>query len=237
VAAGVLAGWIASGQRQTWWPAESWEWIPWLGLAAAILSGVALAEGVQPIERWAVHALLALLTACFVVPTWPELDPPRTTLIVALAAGLFVAIRLFEPLAVAPGGGSLVGALLMTAAACGFLVASEVSASLGLQAILPATAGAGAAVVAARYRSDNAPSWPVTLLVLTLSYAFIGYLYPDPPLIPLLLIPLSPAALWLGRITPLARLSGWKRLLADWTCVAVPIVVIVAYQVTQGSSW
>jgi hypothetical protein len=221
-------------------PEQFWEWIPYLGLLAAISSGLIHASGVTTAERWIAIALVTALVAWKIVPTWDELADSRPTQVLAVAAAIYLLTILIAPLASKLPGSTFPGWLFCAASAAAMLVLTEVSVTFGRLAALPAGALLGCWI--ASWIWPEAAEWRTTSLpysVLVGGYAFTGFIYPTDPLWPLLVVPFAPLALWLCSCGRLARLSGARGFLLQAACVLTPIIVVAVllFQRSAGDEW
>jgi hypothetical protein len=92
-------------------PNRHWHWLPYLAAAAMVLGPLCLAEGVAPIERWLAYAVLSLVSAYLLVPTWSSLEAHRVAYIVALSFYLFLLMVLVQLLTGRVSGKLLVAVL------------------------------------------------------------------------------------------------------------------------------
>ena len=218
-------------------PTQFWDWAPYLGLLAALVAGLASADGVLRGERWLSMLLVSALTAWLIVPTWDELTPSRPIQIALLAAGMFVLAISLEPLAKRIHHCAYAFWLMLSAATVSLIVMAEVSETLGTLAALPAGALTGcglAAFIPKDSPGTNNLSLPYAIVVGT--YAYAGFIYPSPPLALILCVPLVPLALWLATCGPLAHLTGVRALAAQAACIVLPLAVIAAVVLLPSGS-
>jgi hypothetical protein len=224
-------------------PEQSWDWIPYLGLLAALVSGLSYAAGITRGERWIAIIATAALAAWLIVPTWEALVETRMSLVYGLAAGIAVLAVLLSPLAsdTSPSPIRFFPLWLVCAASAATLfILAEVSELFGRLAALPASALTGCAI--ASWLSPRPCDWRsigLPFAVVVGGYAFTGYIYPTEPLTPLLIVPFAPLALWLCLKGPLARLKGRAAFLVQAVCVLTPIIAAVAwlYSRSAGDEW
>jgi hypothetical protein len=174
------------------------------------------------------------------VPGWERLTEVQTPHVAALAAGIFLLAVLLEPLADRIAGRSFPFWLMLAAAATSIAIMSEWSEVIGRSAALPAGALAGCGV--AGLLSKSGPSLrPLALpyAVMVGCYAYVGYVYPQPPLTPIAVLPFAPVALWICTRGPLGRLTGSRAAVAQCACVLIPLVVIAAilFARSAGEEW
>jgi hypothetical protein len=240
LALGVFIGFAVSPMTKALWPAQVWEWIPYLGLLAAFVAGLSLADGVTRVERWIVVILIATTAAWTIVPLWERLANARPTHVATLAGGISALAILLAPLADRIAGRGFTFWLVLAAAATALLIMSEWSEILGRSGALPAgaLAGCGAALLIAK------PGHSPRCLVLPYaiiggSYAYLGVIYPQPPLTPLAVVPFAPLALWLCTVGPIRRFTGVRAIIAQAVCVMVPLVIIAAILLLRsaGDDW
>jgi hypothetical protein len=236
-ALGVFASFATLPSTRSVIPSQYWEWIPYFGLLAALVAGLAGAHGVSRGERIVTTLLTCILGAWFFVPTWPDLEPSRSAYVATVATGMFLLAVLLEPLP-ARLPGRLFPWWLMCAAGTGSLIMMvELSETFGRLSGLPAAALAGCGVAMLVTKSAVAGrSLALPYAVVVGGYAFAGSIYPSPPLWLLLIVPVVPLMLWVSVVGPIARLAGKKALAAQAACVLVPLIVLMAIVFAAGSS-
>lgn len=228
-AAAVFIGYVLLPDWAALKPERHWQWLPYVGVAAAAVSALAPTSRGLWALRWALLAAAALIAAWKLVPDWASLYPPRPISIVLVAAGMVALAAALEALPDRLCRPTLVA--LLAATAGGVMVALAVSVSLkfGQLAGLTASAIVGCAIACLRREAGPAVVRglaPVAALLLV-GVAYAGCIEPDPPVIPLLFIPAAPLALWLCAAGPLSRLQGRPSIAAQVAVVAVPLLVAV----------
>lgn len=237
LALGVLVGYLLLPSTETLVPVQFYEWIPYVGVGAAIAAAVMIAEGVWRGERIIVVLFAAMLSAWFIVPTWPDQIPPQHFHVVALGLGIFLLARLIEFLPPRLAGQALPAWLLASAGALSLVMFSELGETFGRLSALPAGALAGTtiAVFALRKQEYDLRSLALPYAVIAGANAFTGYVYPSPPLYLMLLIPFAPLGLWLCAGGPLRRLEGARAIACQALCVFLPAATVVAIVLIRGS--
>jgi hypothetical protein len=222
-------------------PMQFWEWLPYLGLLAAFVSGISRAVGLVRGERWVAIYLFAMLAGWLTVPHWPELYPVWPAQIALFSVTAVLVVALLEPLPERLPRGALPFWLVVVAAWSSLLVIAEVSVSFGQLAALPAGGLAGCAIAAfVKADAEIGRGLPLPYATLVGGYAYVAAVYPTTPLWPLAAVPLAPLALWLVAFGPLARLSGWKAWFVQGVCVFVPLAVFTAMLLSGesgGDEW
>jgi hypothetical protein len=234
-AAAVLVGFVALPATKTLLPLKSWDWIAYLGLLAAFVTGLLRAEGVLRGERWLAVYLFAMLAGWLTVPHWPELWPAWPVQVALFALAIVVVSVLLEFLPAHLTGRPLPGWLMLAAVAVSVLLTAEVSVTSGQLAAVPAGALAGCAMAALLKR--NAASWRGLALpyaTVVGGYAYVGAIYPTTPVWLLVAVPLAPLALWLSAIGPFAQVRGWKAGAIQAVCVIVPLALVAAVLLARG---
>lgn len=215
-----------SGPWQSTW--RYWHWLPYLGAVAMVLGPLALAEGVYAVERFVLHALLALVAAWLVVPTWSTLEPSRPVWVALLAGYLFLLGALLDPLPERLAGRLFLPLLAGAAACAALLVAASLSLTYGKLSAVAAAALVGSSVAA---RFDTGATLARGLVpafgVIVGACAFVGCVYPTPPMLGLLVAPAAPLALWACTFGPLSRLRGARAAAAQVGVVLVPLIAAV----------
>jgi hypothetical protein len=225
----VFVGFAAGPQRKSFIPEEFWDWVPYLGVLAAIVAGAARANRISHIARWVMIAVVAALAAWLVVPTWEDLAPPRPVHLAAVAVGIAALALLLEPLSKRLPGRAFPWWLMVTAGACALLILAEVSETFGRLAALPASALVGCLLAA--WLTTAAADWGSLALpyaVVVGGYTYTSAIYPSPPLVPLVFAPFAPLGLWICTCGPLGRLTGVRAAAAQAVCVILPLATITA---------
>jgi hypothetical protein len=214
---------------------QFWDWLPYLGLLAAFVTGLTRAGGVGSGERWFAIYLFAMLAAWLTVPHWPEFEPAWPVQVALFAITIVTVAALLSPLPARLPDRALPVWLMLTAAVLSVLLTAEVSLSFGKLAALPAGALAGCAVAASVM--PGVTRWGGLALpyaTLVGGYAYAGAVYPTTPIWLLLTVPMAPLALWLVATGPIARFAGWKSWLFQAVCVIVPLAILAAMLLIRG---
>src|SRR5262245_38115426 len=175
-------------------PTSRWQWLPYVGVMAAMVSCLPARGGALGALRWTLIAAAGLLAAWKLVPMWENLWPPRTVSIALLAAGLITVTAGLEWLPNRLCGTALPGLLALAATAVMVvLVAAAVSAKYAQAAGLLAGALTGCWLAGLRH-----PALPESIRGLLPIYAlylaglaYMGSVERDPPVLPLLGMPLT----------------------------------------------
>jgi hypothetical protein len=240
-AVGIFVGFVLLPSTSSLIPSEYVEWIPYLGLLAALAAGLTLANGVLRWERWVAIYLVSFAAALLIVPTWPELAPARPIQIAVLAIGMTTLAALLLPLPERLPGAVVPSWLLVAAAATSGLILLEQSETVGRPAALPAGALAGCIAAATIVKSPVAWSGLIfPYAVVAGGYAYLGAIYPVTPLWSLLIMPIAPLALWISVVGPWAQTSGLRALILQSICVLTPIVIVAAILISRsagGDEW
>jgi hypothetical protein len=240
LALGVFVGFAVSPTTKTILPTQFWEWIAFLGLLAAFVSGLVLAEGISRTERWIAYLLVAVAAAWVTVPTWERLADVRLSHVVALTAGIFLLTVLLEPLADRLSGRCFPFWLMFAAAVTSIAIMSEWSEMIGRSAALAAGALAGCGVAGLLAKSTvSLRSLTLPYSVVVGCYAYVGFVYPQPPLTPILFLPLAPLAVWICARGRFQQFAGTRGAALQFVCVLVPLLIIAAilFAGTSGEEW
>jgi hypothetical protein len=197
-----------------WHPTSSWHWLPYAVALAAIIGGAVEASGLRTVERIAIYAVIAIVAAWHLAPTRANLDPARGIQIATWAALVAVVATAIAPL---PRfiGPALLNAVL--AFVCGFgAIVMIFSGSLRFAQL----AGLGVGGMAGLAVAHVFPARPIArdavalpLAVFLCGAMWIGYVnsFTSVPLASYLLVAISPLAMWIARLGPIAQLTGFKR--------------------------
>jgi hypothetical protein len=226
---GAFIGFVLLPSTKTLSPSQFYDWILYLGILAAFLSGLTRAEGVTRGERWSAVYFFAPIAAWLIVPGWPELVPAWQFQWAGLSLAIMLLTALLYPLPLLLPGRAFPCWLMLPAIATSLLMVEQLSETFGVRAALPAGALAGCGVAAFFFR--EAPDWRSLVLpyaFIAMGYAYTGAVYPTEPQWLLLLAPIAPLGLWFCSMGPLARLTGNRAIAVQALCVLVPLIIIAA---------
>jgi hypothetical protein len=238
IAIGYFLGYLAlpRGWAALWPQAgRSWQWLPYLGLAAAAVGFITAAAGNRrQLLRHLTVGGLALAAAWLLTPHVPIVGLARPAIIFLLTCYLLLVAAPLQALPSRLLGHALLGLLAISAGVLAVLVGAEISFRLAQLAAIAAAALAGC--LAARFfgLSSTEPSVRSVIPmfgVLAGGLAFIACVEPEQPLLPLLLVPAAPLGLWLMIVGRLASLSGKAEFAIQAAVVIVPLAVAVVWAV------
>ncbi len=213
-------------------PTRHWQWIPYATLAAAAVAAAATPFRSRVALRWALTAAISLASAWLIVPTWPDLEPPRTASVALLAAYIFLLTMLLEPLESRLTPTAVIAQMAVAATCSAGLIAAFASLTYGEPAGIAAAALFGCALGA--WLFPNGATVRAAALVYAVNvggWAFTGAINPRPPLFALLITPLAPIALWVCAVGPLSRKRGLVAI------VLQTLVVLVVLALAGGWAW
>jgi hypothetical protein len=206
LAAGTSLGFFAgyAAVREEWAalvPKQSWQWLPYLGIATAGLAAVPAGRGRLDWLRGSRMAIAAIASGCFLTPSWPIFGIAWPLTIGLASAYLLLLAGMIDVLSIRQFERAMLVALPLSAAAAAVAIGAEVSVRYGQLAGL-ATASLAGASLARLYcgsltESSNRGSVPV-FAVLIGGISLIATAEPERPAIGLLLPPLIPALIWLA---------------------------------------
>jgi hypothetical protein len=217
-------GFVLLPSTNTLAPDQFYEWILYLAILAAFLSGLIRAEGVTRGERWTAVYVFAPIAAWMIVPQWPELFPAWRIQWAGMALAIMLLTALLHPLPQLLPGSAFPWWLMLAAATISILIFGETFIML---TALPAGALAGCGIAALCVREP--PDWRSLVLPYALvisGFAYTGAVYPSEPRWPMLLVPVAPLTLWICRVGPLSRLTGVRAVAVQAACVIVPLAIM-----------
>lgn len=220
-------------------PKRHWHWLPYLGLAAALVGPAAQASGVHPMERWLLWLLGALVAAWLTVPLWSTLTPSREVSIALLTVYLaLLAIGLNSLPQHATTPRLLLNLTIATLGLSLSLVAS-ISFKYGLIAGVAAAALGGAWLAVfwnAKAFAGIARGAILPFAFVAGGAAYIGAIDQDSPRYAFLLLPLAPLTLWCFAAGPLSRLQTFRRSAAEVGLVLATSAIVIGWLVlTPGA--
>lgn len=221
-----------------WQPSSHWHWLPYVLLAASLVTPVALAEGVWSFERGLLYGLVALLASWLLVPTWDDLEPPRGVSIVGLAVYITLLAILLEKLArrlPGPVLAAILGFCMIFAA-----VVLALSGNLRMGQIAGAAAAAFIGCAMASRRRPEHDSLQGLALPFALHSAGLLYVgrvnsFSGLPDLSYLLPTLAPLGLWASFAGLGGNPMGTNRKLLGAILVVLPLVVAVGLALAAES--
>lgn len=227
IAAGFFAGYLLVTPSLA--PQRHWQWLPYLGVAAATTGAAGIATRASAPLRWILFLALASGSAFLLVPTWPTLQPPRLALMALLAIYFVLLMSLLDALPDRLTGSSLPLLFALSAAAVAVLVAAEVSLTYGQLAGIAAAAIAGGYLSALLSKQAPAARGAAPVFaILAGGVAFVGAIEPEQPVFGILLAPLAPLMLWCVAFGPLAKLNGFAAAAVQTIAVLIPLLIAIA---------
>ncbi len=235
--AGVFLGYVLLPDWAVLLPERHWQWLPYVGVAAAAVSALAASSRALLAVRWLLLSAAALAAAWKLVPDWEGLVPPPTPSIVLVATGMVLLSAALEALPDRLCGPPLIAILALVAGGAMVALAVAVSLKFGQLAGLIASGLAGCGLACLR-RPNVSPAAVRGLIppavLLLVGVAYIGCIEPDPPVVALLFIPAAPLTLWAFAAGPLARLQGRSAIAAQVVAVAIPLAIAGAIACIPG---
>ncbi len=210
------------------WPSRHWHWLPWLGAVAMLVGPIGLTQRRWAAQRGLTLLVLAALAALVLVPTWPDLAPPRVLYIAIFAGYLFLLSVLLDPLAARVPPPLFLAILSIASGAVAIMGAVEVSVKFGQVAVVATAAIVGCSVASSfdsRETKINARGLIPAFVVVVGGLALVSFIEPAPPLYGMLLVPAAALTLWTYRWGPLARLGGVTASVIQVAAVLVPLAI------------
>jgi hypothetical protein len=178
---------------------QSWQWLPYLGLAAAAFAASLPPSHRSPAWKLAIVAVAPMAGAAL-APTWPVFGFGRGALQWFVVIYLLVVGVPLQHLPARMLNQWLLGLLCFVATAVAVAIGAFVSTRLAQLGALAAAALAGswiAGFVGPRQGESPLRSLIPVFTVLVGGITFVASVEPDPPQAGLLAIPLLPLVLWL----------------------------------------
>jgi hypothetical protein len=182
-------------------PDQSWQRLPYLGVAVAIVAAIRR-RGTRAIwHQWLLPLGVSALFGWLLTPSWPVFGLNRPASI-AIAMAYFLLIA--SPLELLPArllGRALVPLLTLAAAIAAVVIGAEVSLRFAQLAGLATGALAGcwlARPVNIDCSEDAQRGLILVFVALIGGISLVATVEPDPPLVALLALPMTPLLAWLG---------------------------------------
>lgn len=209
-------------------PSRYWHWLPYAGLTAAVIGPLACVRRLCLGERWFLFLVQSAVFAWMLVPTWPNLEPPRATYMAAATGGVFALMIALDLLASRLAPRLLLGHFFITAVFTTAAVWAGFSENAGRLGAL-SVACCGGAWLAALFVPSGIAARAVVPIFVTLvgGVAFIAFVYPPEPVYAVLFLPAAPIALLICGWGPLSTLQGVKGGAVQGLVLAIPILVVL----------
>jgi hypothetical protein len=220
-------------------PRRHWQWTFYLALIAVVLGCVASTGRPLAIQRWISFLLAALLAAWLLVPTWPDLTPPRTVWIPLLATYLLVLAATAEPLAARLPPAVFTGCCALAAACVALLIAAYVSVTYARLAGIAAAGLVGCWAASLVDRNFKALSLGLGYSLMVGGLAFVGTIEPRQPLVGILVAPAAPLMLWFFTMPALHRAGATTKIVVGLALVlsalGISIGLVAAESIAAGN--
>jgi hypothetical protein len=228
-ALGAFISFVLLPSTQTLAPGQFYDWILYLGILAAFLSGLTRAEGVTRGERWTVVYVFAPVAAWIIVPQEFQPVPTWPIQFAGISLAIMLLTAIVNPLPQLLPGRAFPWWIMLVMATVSLLLFDQQGETFGRMAALPAGAFAGCGVAALFARQPvDWRSIVLPFVVFAVGYANLGAVYPTEPNWWFLLIPFVPLTLWICSVGPLSRLTGVRAFAVQAVCVIVPLIAIAA---------
>ena len=180
-------------------PKLYWHWLPLIALVTCLV-GSPLTVGTT---RWRAVAgpILGLAAAWCLVPAWDTLVPGRHVYVPLLGIYFATLIWLYGTVGRRLVSREIVFALIATATAVSIGIAAVVSMKYGHLAAIVATGLAGCWAASWIFKLEENASIGLMWCAASMigGIAFVGYVYPNPPVYELLLLPIHRPSCWFQR--------------------------------------
>ena len=205
-------------------PVTYWQWLPWLGIVAAIAGPIGFASRVPSAGRWTLWLVVSIVSTWLLVPTWADLNPSRGVHVALITACVFLLTVLLDMLACRTSG-TLFSLSLCVSASCGaILLATFVSVRFGLLTVASAAALSGCWVISFRGSSRE------LVRGVTLFYSVVigglmlaGQVAAVLPSACFALILAAPLMLWMCEFSPLSSAQGKWAVMIRLVAISLPL--------------
>jgi hypothetical protein len=236
-----------------WAPEQTWQYLPILVGAALLptlvssaylaMAGPLRSEGLgseaREAGKWLFRAAVALLTAYYLVPDYPDLAPRRPAALALTALSILAVWGLLEPV-LRRQPGPLAPLLLLATCVFGAVVLGLAQFAQVAQLLGIAAAVLGGCVLTSWRRPFAWGALP-GIAVLLSGLMINGYLetFTAVPLAAFVLVIFAPLGLWAGVIPPLSHQRRLWRTVANTAAVLVPLMAALSLALIYegGEEW
>lgn len=222
-AVGFFAGYVLLEPRHLL-PTTYWQWLPWMGIVAAIAGPIGFVSRVPSVGRWTLWLVVSIVSAWLLVPKWAALSPSRGVYVALFIACVFLLTALLDTLARRTSGTMLSLSLCISASCGAVLLAAFVSMRFGLLTVAAAAALSGCWVVSFRDSSRNLARG-VTLFysVVIGGLLLTGQVAAVLPSVCFVLVLAAPLMLWVCEFAPLSRPQGKNAVMVRLVAISLPL--------------
>lgn len=209
-------------------PTSHWHWMPHTLLAASLLGPVLDAGGIARVERACMYLLVSFLAGWLLVPSWADLRPTRTVLILTVTLYTSCLAYVLDPLARKVVGPVLPCAYCATMATTSVLAA--LSGSMKFAQIGMAATGALLGLTLAAFYMPKVAwavglSLPFSLCLIALLLIARVHSFSSIPLTAYVVVPCAPATLRLLEHTRLRHLNQAQKFGIAGLLTMIPLCV------------
>ena len=207
-------------------PKVYWNWLPWIGLIAAIVGPLGLRGDRRQLWSWGVWLAVVVASAWLLTPTWKKLDPWRIAYVASAAGAMLASAAATDRLAARSRPLPVAVGMLLAMVAASTSLAVLTSAGMGLLTFA-ATAACAGACIGGRRTAASAWVHGLTLYygVVVVGMLLIGYVSDLRPLTALVLIALAPSAPWLLQWPAVTRIPALRGVAAFLAAVVVALEI------------
>lgn len=199
-------------------PDADWEFLPYALIGACAIGPAAVASGTTWFDRALLYAVSAAVLGWLIIPTWDDLEPSRQVYARVLVAYVVVVASCLEPAADKLPGPVAPAVMTFTCAGAAIVVALSDSARFGQIPGLAVGSFGGMTLAACLDRKQNSLRGAAPLIAGLLTGMMViakAMTFSEIPLASYLLIPAAPLLMCFAAVGPLAKLTGFKRVLAQ----------------------
>lgn len=211
-----------------WRPETHWHWLPWVMLIPLAIGPVSEAGDVSWPERVSLYFFAAVVASWLLVPSWPDLSPPRSTYLAMTTGAVLTTTVLVRQLQ------SFFPHALLCIVFAGTLLGTFVVLALSGSLRFAQMAGAGsgcligmAAVSPWSVQSRTLNGLSASLVMLLTGTLVVGQTnsFSNVPRASYCLLLIAPLSLWLSVRGPLAQPRGKATYLLQ---MMLPVLVVLA---------
>lgn len=209
-------------------PEKYWEYLGVIALTTGLLGPILSA--IPGKWKWLSWPLISFATAWLLVPDWSTLEPSRQVYIPLFAIYLSGLGLLYEWGGTRSSPRELLFTLCATTATLAAATAAIASLKYGELGLILFASGAAFFFFSlfARIESDEIAGLLPSAAIMIGGVAFVGYIYPQPPIYELMLLPFAPVGLFAAhKFSNASTMRGTAIRIGGYFAVLLPILIAI----------
>lgn len=231
-AIGLAAGY-ALLEPKAIWPKVAWNWLPWVGLSAALVGPWGTRGPRRANWVWALWIVAVVGYGWLLTPSWKKLEPWRYAYVAGAAGMMFASAASIDRLAARSAPVPNVIGIVLATLVTSILLAVQSSLRMGMLGLAACAALVGSVVGSQvsgwrTHLAEGVRGLALFQAAIVVGLLLTAYVANAGPFVAILFIALAPSAAWLVEAIPLSRTEGMKG-------AALRLAIVVLMLTTAGA--